>query len=135
MPDGISLRNFAYTKFYEPGKAQGHDIIFWNATPFDLDALGFPSYPLGLKEGNVHTAKPHWRTNILKNARKHIELALFSKRFKDSVYFKYLFPLSYKTLKAAAKSYLVHWYAMKYGSESGLSRLCERMQQQERQTP
>jgi hypothetical protein len=134
LPDGISLRNFAYTQFYELGKAQGHDIIFWNGTPFDLDALGFPSAPLGLKEGNEYQAKPHWRTDILKNARKHIELTLFSKRFKDTVYFEYLFPLSYKTLKAAAKSYLVRWYARRYGSESGLSRLRERMLQQERQT-
>ncbi|MEY3500835.1 MAG: hypothetical protein RL308_2504, partial [Bacteroidota bacterium] len=36
LPDGIGLRNFAYTSFYSLGKNQGFDIFFWNNTPFPL---------------------------------------------------------------------------------------------------
>ena len=32
LPDGVGLRNFVYSNFYEIGK-QEYDIVFWNNTP------------------------------------------------------------------------------------------------------
>jgi hypothetical protein len=50
LPDGIGLRNFAFTNFYEIGIKKGFDIVFWNNTPFELSELGF-------KEIKIHNAK------------------------------------------------------------------------------
>jgi hypothetical protein len=41
LPDGIGLRNFAYTDFYEKGRQMGFDLTFWNNTSFDVSSLGF----------------------------------------------------------------------------------------------
>jgi hypothetical protein len=41
LPDGIGLRNFAFTNFHQLGLENGFEITFWNATPFDLTKLGF----------------------------------------------------------------------------------------------
>ena len=43
LPDGIGLRNFAYSRFHELGVEQGYDVVFWNNTPFQLTGLGFPA--------------------------------------------------------------------------------------------
>ena len=40
LPDGIGLRNFAFTNFYKIGIESGFDITFWNNTPFNLTELG-----------------------------------------------------------------------------------------------
>ena len=41
LADGVGLRNFAFTKFYALGKSKGYDVVFWNASSFDLSALGY----------------------------------------------------------------------------------------------
>ncbi|MGB8703901.1 MAG: UDP-glycosyltransferase, partial [Gillisia sp.] len=41
LPDGVGLRNFAFTSFVETGEQMGWEVIFWNQTAFDLSALGF----------------------------------------------------------------------------------------------
>ncbi len=37
LPDGVGLRNFAFTKFKEIGESQGFDIHYWNNTLFSLN--------------------------------------------------------------------------------------------------
>ena len=69
LPDGVGLRNFAYTSFAAIGEQMGWKMIYWNKTPFDLSSLGLHEIPL---QGKVST-----RTNIYKRARKEIELANF----------------------------------------------------------
>lgn len=128
LPDGVSLRNFAYTSFYKKGLEKGHEILFWNHTPFDLQKLG-------LNQVVFKKEKPHWLTDILKTACIRIELNLFSKRDNDPVYQSYKFPLSKGSLKATLKSTLVRWFCFKYGSESGLIAIRKRMISQERKTP
>ena len=39
LPDGVGLRNFAFTNFYKIGVERKFDSTFWNATTFDLTAL------------------------------------------------------------------------------------------------
>lgn len=125
LPDGVSLRNFAYTSFYKDGKAKGYDIIFWNNTPFDLESLGFEQIPIRNQKANT-------LTDILKAARTRIELALFQKRDQDPIYEGYIFPLSFRNLKSTIKSRLIQWYRWKYKSEKGLNRLRERIKSSER---
>lgn len=127
LPDGVSLRNFAYTSFYKKGLEKDYEVLFWNHTPFDLEKLGF-NQVVFKKE------KPHWLTDILKAACIRIELNLYTKRDKDEVYQSYKFPLSSKTLKARLKSMLIKWYCFKYGSESGVLAIRKRMIVQERKT-
>jgi hypothetical protein len=116
LPDGVSLRNFAYTSFYQLGVEKGFDVIFWNTTPFKLTELGF-------SEIKIQKPSPHWHSVILKNAQKRIEIRLFAERDNDSIYFEYLFPLSYKDLKSIFKSSLTKFYAKWYGSENGLNKI------------
>lgn len=127
LPDGVSLRNFAYTSFYKKGLEKGHEVLFWNHTPFDLEELGF-NQVVFKKE------KPHWLTDILKTACIRIELDLFTKRDNDPVYQSYKFPLSKSSLKARLKTALVQWFCFRYGSESGLLAIRKRMIAQERKT-
>ena len=42
FPDGVGLRNFAFTQFKEIGKQRGNQIIYWNNTAFPLqEELGY----------------------------------------------------------------------------------------------
>ncbi|MEZ4856618.1 MAG: UDP-glycosyltransferase [Gelidibacter sp.] len=113
IPDGVSLRNFAYSDFYKKGIDKGYDITFWNNTPFDLETLGFKSKPL-------LNPKLHWLSSILKSARVRIELSVFEKRTSDSIYKSYLFPLSFNGLKNSLKSLLTQFVTLCFNSEKGL---------------
>ena len=127
MPDGVSLRNFAYSSFYEIGSKKGYEVVFWNATPFDLEDLGF-------REIRIKNPKLHPLTDILKAAQIRVELQLFAKRDKDPIYYGYVFPLSYRSLKSALKSFMIRWYKLRYASEIGLKRLRTRIVSLERKT-
>lgn len=127
LPDGIGLRNFAYSNFYELGIAQGFEPIFWNNTPFDLTSLGF-------NEIKIENAKTHPLTDIYKNARKHIELNHSIKRSGDPVYNSYRFPYSYKNIKTGLKSFTTQLIVAMHSSEKGLQNVRERIKRQERKT-
>ncbi|WP_418603364.1 UDP-glycosyltransferase [Hwangdonia sp.] len=127
VSDGVSLRNFAYTSFYKLGIAQGYDVVFWNATPFNLEQLN-------LKEVKINNAKPGAFSDVLKTALIRIELNLFSKRDKDDIYHKYKFPLSYKSIKASVKSLIVQSYITRYSSEKGILKIRQKIASSERKT-
>ena len=100
LPDGIGLRNFAFTNFHQLGIENGFEITFWNATPFDLTKLGF-------NEIKIVNPKIHPITDLLKNAQIQIELNQNIKKSKDKVYNSYRFPFSYKGVKATLKTLIV----------------------------
>lgn len=127
LPDGVSLRNFAYTPFYQLGVEKGYEVVFWNATPFNLEDLGF-------SEIKIIKPKAHWFTNVLKNAQKLVEIRLFSKRDKDPIYYEYLFPQSFKNIKSAVKSLLTLFYSKIYSSEKKLNKLRAKIRDVERKT-
>jgi hypothetical protein len=127
LPDGVSLRNFAYTSFYQLGKAKGYEVIFWNQTPFDLDELGF-------KQIKTRIVKPHWFTNILKASCIRVELRLFENRDNDKVYRSYLFKRYKNGLKGFFKYIMIVFYSKIYQSENGLLKLRKRIINQERKT-
>ncbi|TXE05848.1 UDP-glycosyltransferase [Gelidibacter salicanalis] len=114
IPDGVSLRNFAYTSFYKIAIDRGHEVVFWNNTPFDLEAFGF-------SQERIIKPKLHWLTTILKSARLRVELDCFGKRTQDPVYKSYVFPLSRSGWKNGLKAFLISLAVFFLNSEKGLA--------------
>ena len=127
IPSGIALRNFAFTKFYALAKAQNLDITYWNSTPFSISEMGY-------KEIRLENIKPHWLTDILKNARKEIELNLNIKNTGDSIYNAYKFPASNKSIKAVVKNIITKVVIFLFSSAKGLEKIKETINKKERST-
>jgi hypothetical protein len=127
LPDGIGLRNFAYTDFYKIGKDEGYNITYWNNTPFNLLDLGFP-------EIKIKNAKANPLTDIFKNVKIQSELNLNIKKTGDKVYDTYRFPFSYSNLKKAVKSIAVQSLTKVYFSQKGLNKIRKKMNTEERKT-
>ncbi len=129
LPDGVGLRNFAFTKFKEIGELKGFDIQYWNNTPFSLkDSLGF-------KEIKIDSNQIHPLTPLYSRARKRIELNISRDKFKDEVYPTYKFPLNYKGLKNALKSTFISILIRLYSSGKGLDRIRKKINSLERKNP
>lgn len=124
LPDGVGLRNFAFTSFVEIGKQQGWEIIFWNNTPFDLNSLGLKEIKL---EGN-----PRAKTDLLKRAKIEAELDHFSEKFEDPVYQTYKFPPSEKGVKKKIKNKIVSALVRTHRGEKGLANLRAQLKASER---
>ena len=128
LPDGIGLRNFAYSNFNTIGVEEGFEVIYWNNTPFDLQNLGF-------QEIKIQNAKPHLLTDILKNAQKQIELRLNTRKTKDTAYETYNFPLPHRNLKDISRIIGVKTLKFLYSSEKGLQKVKSWIEKKERKTP
>ncbi len=100
LPDGVGLRNFAFTKFKEVGCLQNFEVVYWNKTDFDLTEIG-------LTEIKVSKLKSHFLTDLFKRAKIEIELNSFKTRFSDQVYDSYKFPTYKGNFKAYIKFVLV----------------------------
>lgn len=124
LPDGVGLRNFAFSNFFKFGLQQNFQITYWNNTPFDLTTLGF-------NEVKIKNAKANPLTDSYKNARKHIELNLNIQIEKDKVYDTYRFPFSYKKLKPAIKSLISRFLIAAYSSDKGLKKIREKIKKLE----
>lgn len=127
LPDGIGLKNFAFTSFYELGLEKGFDIKFWNNTPFDLRKLGINEIP-------IKYAKAHPLTDVLKIAQTRIELSQNIKRTKDEVYDYYRFKSRNRGLKEFIKSVVVSTLILRNNSKNGLVRIRKSIARQERKT-
>ena len=127
LPDGVGLKNFAYTQFYKNGKDNGLDFTFWNATPFPLSSLGFKEIPLP-------KAKLNPLTDVYKNARKHIDLKLFKEQFNDSVYDTYKFPIKYNSVKKSIKNIATESIINFNNSDEGLKSVRNKIFDLERRT-
>jgi hypothetical protein len=127
LPDGVGLRNFAYSEFHAIGKRENFDVVFWNNTPFSLSELGF-------KEIKIQNSKSHPLTETYKNARKQIDLNLNIRKTKDRVYDTYRFPLSYATTKKAIKSSITQLLSYTHSSNHGRQRIREKIKEKERKT-
>lgn len=128
FPDGVGLRNFAFTQFKEIGEQQGFDITYWNNTIFSLqEELGYP-------ELKIESTKTHPKTTVLNHARKRVELALSRKRTQDQVYLTYRFPLRWNSLKNTAKSIFVKFQETFCATPKGWQRLMDQINAAERST-
>ena len=126
LPDGVGLRNFAFTSFVEIGEKMGWNVVFWNQTPFNLTELGYKEIKL---EG-----KPRAYTDLLKRAKISAELDYFSKKFDDQVYQSYKFPSSNKSIKSKIKNAIVTQLTKTYRGEKGLQKLREKLKASERKS-
>ena len=127
LPDGIGLRNFAFTDFYNTGTASGYEIVFWNNTPFDLSDLGFADI-------KIEKAKSHPLTDLYKNALKIVELRLSIKKSKDSIYESYYFPPKINSIKSFLKNAYTQSIAFFHTSNRGSQRIRTKIGQLERKT-
>jgi hypothetical protein len=126
LPDGVGLRNFAFTTFVETGEKMGWEVVFWNQTPFDLTELGYKEIKL---EG-----KPRAFTDLIKRAKISAELDHFEKKFIDRVYQSYKFPSSNKGIKSKIKNAIVTQLSITYRGEKGLEKLREKLKTSERKS-
>ena len=124
LPDGIGLRNFAFSNFYKIGLEKNFEIKYWNNTPFDLTALGFD-------EIKIVGAKSNPLTDSYKNTRKHIELNLSIKAEKDTVYNTYRFPFTYKKIRPALKNLAANFLIKTHSSFKGLEKIREKIKKLE----
>ncbi len=129
LPDGVGLRNFAFTKFKEIGEQENFDIHFWNNTSFSL------SETLGFKEVKIDNDHLHPLTPLYSRARKRIELNISRDKFKDDVYPTYKFPLNYNGLKNSLKSSFISILIGLNSSEKGLERIRKKINSLERKNP
>jgi hypothetical protein len=127
LPDGVGLRNFAYTDFYSLAKERNFDIVFWNNTPIDLSRFGFDAIPM-------ENEKSHPLTQILKIAKTRIELDINIAKSKDAIYESYYFPPSAKGWKNKLKNWAIKLVTNIYSSEKGLVKLRKRIASLERKT-
>jgi hypothetical protein len=128
FPDGVGLRNFAFTHFKEIGEQQGFDTTYWNNTIFSLqEELGYP-------ELKIESTKIHPKTTVLSHARKRVELALSRKRTNDPVYLTYRFPLRWNSLKNTAKSVFVKFHETFSATPQGWQKLMGQINAAERST-
>jgi len=124
LPDGVGLRNFAFTSFVKVGKEMGWEVVFWNHTPFDLTGLGYKEIKL--------QGKPRAVTDLLKRAKIISELDYWTQKFADPVYQDYKFPASKQNLKARLKNFIVDQLISRTKGEAGLQRLRTQMKASER---
>lgn len=108
----------------EIGKKNGWEVIFWNATPFDLEKMGYREIKL--------QGSPRPKTDLLKRAKIKAELDLFTEKFNDPVYQTYKFHSPSRRIKEKIKDMLVSHYKFYNGSENGLRRLRKGMQASEK---
>ncbi|AGC77421.1 hypothetical protein LX97_01720 [Nonlabens dokdonensis] len=128
FPDGVGLRNFAFTRFKEIGEQQGIDITYWNNTVFSLEKeLGYP-------EVKIESTRIHSKTPVINHARKRVELSLSRKRTNDPVYSTYRFPLKWNNVKNIVKSAFVKFHETFSASSKGWQSLMDQMNAAERYT-
>lgn len=113
LPDGVGLRNFAYSKFYSLGKEK-YNILFWNNTPFDLKEIN-------LSELRMKTPILHPLTDLIKSVVIQASLTENIKREKDSVYNLYRFKPNNKGLKNKIKNTLISILLLLFSNKSGIA--------------
>lgn len=126
LPDGVGLRNFAFTSFVKTGKKLGWEVVFWNQTVFDLTQLGHQEIKL--------SGKPRAFTDLLKRTKITSELHYFEEKFNDKVYQSYKFPSSRKGVKSVIKNVIVHHLIKNHQEEKGLKKLREKLKASERKS-
>ncbi len=127
IPDGVGLRNFAYTKFYKLAAERGIDITFWNMTPFDLAEMGY-------REIRLENPKLHPLTNVLKIIRTRLDLNRNIAKSGKEIYKCYRFPLPYRSIKESIKNIFIKSYLAYGASGKGIGRIRQLIKDKERQT-
>lgn len=128
VPDGLGLRNFAYTDFYKQAQSRGHDVVFWHLTPFDVSAMGY-------REIRIESPRMHIWTNILKILRIRYDIFSNIRRTRDEIYKCYLFKLPYRTFRESVKNLVVESYLFFMGPKRGIRKVRRMIVEKESSTP
>jgi hypothetical protein len=129
LPDEGGLRNFAFSAFKDIGDKKGFHIFYWNNSIYPIkEKLGYNE--VKIKDTSVHPLTP-----LYCRARKRVELNVSKKKFEDSVYDTYKFPLNFKGYKNTLKSLFISFLIGFYGSEKGLKKLRKKIETLERRNP
>ncbi|TXD93874.1 CDP-glycerol glycerophosphotransferase family protein [Gillisia hiemivivida] len=126
LPDGVGLRNFAFSSFVEIGEQMGWEVVFWNQTPFDLTEFGYNEIKL--------QGKPRAYTDLLKRAKISAELDYFEEKFNDSVYQTYKFPSSNRSINSKIKNAIVSQLKISHRGEKGIQKLRKKLKASERKS-
>ena len=126
LPDGVGLRNFVYSNFYEIGK-QNYDVVFWNNTPFDLAEFNYPE---------IKFEKPifHPFTDVVKNGIIQASLTKNSKIENDKVYDTYRFKPNTSGLKNKIKNTVISFLNSNYSNQKAILGLRNQINKWERST-
>ena len=127
LPDGIGLRNFAFSNFHKKKKKK-FDITFWNNTPFNLTEFGF-------SEIIITKSKVHSLSDVLKNAINQATLLFNKKVENDAVYDSYRFKPNTKSIKSKLKNFLVNILIKVGTNKIGISFLSNCLSKLEQSTP
>jgi hypothetical protein len=127
LPDGVGLRNFAYSNFYKLGISKGFEVVFWNNTMFNLSDLGFT-------EITISDVKTHPLTDLYKRVKINVELNQNKQLANDSIYDYYKFKQSTKGIKNFIKSLVVKTLIFTHNSPKGLSKIRKKLEKLERKT-
>lgn len=122
----MGLRNFAFTSFVKFGEELGWEVIFWNATPFDLATMGMKEIKLN--------PRPKAYSDLIKRAKIEAELEHFENKFNDPVYSFYRFPSKSKNFKSQIKNVVISSLRKKHTGEEGLKDLRKKLKASERKS-
>lgn len=128
LPDGVGLKNFAHTKFYDEGKQLGNEVVFWNNTKFPL------KNEFGYKEVKVPHNKSHFLSDLYKRAKIIIELRLNYKKTKNQSFLNYIRKGSNKGLKNRLKTIYVDILVKTNLSIKGLQKVLNKIYALERKS-
>lgn len=82
LPDGVGLRNYAFSGFVEKAKKQDIELKFWNNTKFDLSQVGLNSV-------QVPRNKIHILSDYVKKAKIELTLTFFANKYNNKAYLSY----------------------------------------------
>lgn len=127
IPDGVGLRNFAYTAVYSGLQERGHEVVFWHFTPFDIGAMGY-------REIKIESAAAHLFTNVLKVMRIRFDLKLNTRRTKDDIYKCYYFKPSFRSIREGVRNLLIEIGVFLMSPDKGIARVRRWIKKKESQT-
>lgn len=128
VPDGVGLKNFAYTSFSNLAAKENLNLIYWNNTVINLDFLN-------LEQVKMQNVQLNPLTDIYKNVRKHLEINNNIKKFNDTVYQTYLFPLNTNTLKNKIRTAITKFLIATHKGSNGVNKIINKTYTLEQSTP
>ena len=112
LPDGLSLRNFAFTNFYAIA-SDIFNLFYWHKTPFNLNSLN-------LSQIKLNNTSRFFLSEILKSSYIRANLLFFSKKFKDPVYKTYIYQTKKDSLIGKLKHLLIVAISRLFSNKLGL---------------
>jgi hypothetical protein len=128
LPDGIGLRNFVFGEFQKVASKFNLTLLYWNNTEYPIQEK------VGLNEIKIENAKNHFFSDLIKRAKKELELRNSHKETGDKIYLSYILRASYNTFKNFIKSQLVNFLILINRNENSIEKLFGKIARYERKT-